>query len=129
MCLCSGNICISISNVQIRSHPSFISILIILNLLEMILQHHRSMKSISYLLHFDVIVSKDLLSTEHFGPGERKKDRRRFSLSFCVCTLKSSVLPSTGHYFPCGTSEREKMDACLSTFYGHISSSVEECLF
>lgn len=39
----------------------------------MIQQQRRSIKSILYLLHFDVVVPKDLLSPKHFGPGREEK--------------------------------------------------------
>lgn len=50
-------------------------------------------KSIWYLLHFDVVISKDLLPSEYFGPErEEKSIRFLFSLNF------RSLLPSPGQH-------------------------------
>lgn len=64
-----------------------------------------TVKSQQYLLHFDVIVPQNLLSTEHFGPVREKK--RRFSdftfLSFPAALwfrLSYALLPPSGHSAP-----------------------------
>lgn len=129
--LVQGRQCLSLS-VKTSAFPyqmwiwcqfTFIPILMALNLLWMVLQHHRSIKSMWYLLHFDVIVPQDLLSSKHFGPAREEK---RVSLPFVHSQL--SLLPSTGHHIPVEQMrEREKMDASLCSLNGQSSPDVGEC--
>lgn len=86
---------------------TFISVL---TFLETIMQHPRSIKSIWYLLHFDVVVPKDLLSPKHFGPGREEKRRDLVchldNLSCLCCPLLDITLPVEQ------MRERKWMPAC-----------------
>lgn len=47
-------------------------------------------KSQRYLLHFDVVVSQNLLSTEHFSPVRKKKTLSDFTIRSSLSALSAS---------------------------------------